>query len=95
MSTAAVFLDIKKAFNMKWHSGLLHMLLESEFLTSFIKVIGSFLTDRIFKVLVGGEFSMAREIVAGVPQGSILAQHCTLWQCISPEDLESLRTYYS
>jgi hypothetical protein len=73
MSTAAVFLHIEKTFNTTWHSGLLHILLESEFLISLIKLICSFLTDRIFKFLVEGEFSMEREMAAGVPQGSIFA----------------------
>jgi hypothetical protein len=45
-------------------------LLESEFLTSFIALIASFL--RKFKVLVDSKFSTARKI-AGVAQGFILA----------------------
>jgi hypothetical protein len=43
---------------------------ELEFLTSLIKLIASFLTDRKFEVLVEVEFSAP---VAGVPQGSVLA----------------------
>jgi hypothetical protein len=41
MSTAAVFLDIGKAFNTTWHSGLLYKLSELEFSTSLIKLIAS------------------------------------------------------
>jgi hypothetical protein len=73
MSTAAVFLDIDKAFNTKWHSGLLYKLSELEFSAGVIKLISSFLTDRKFKVLVEGEFSTSRIIAAGVPQGSVVA----------------------
>jgi hypothetical protein len=58
ISTAAVFLDIKKAFNTTWHFGLLYKMSELEFSTNLIKLIASFLTDRKFKVLVEGEFSV-------------------------------------
>jgi hypothetical protein len=70
MSLVAVFLDIKKAFNTTWHSGLLCKLSELEISTSVIKLIASFLTDRKFKVMVEGRFSMPRKI-AGVHQGSV------------------------
>jgi hypothetical protein len=67
MSTAAVFLDIEKAFNMTWHSGLLYKLSELEFLTHLIKLTASFLTGEKFKDLVEDEFSTPRKTVAGVP----------------------------
>jgi hypothetical protein len=57
MLTTIVFLDIEKAFNTIWHSGLLYKLSELEVLTSIIKLIASFLTDRKFKVMTQGEFS--------------------------------------
>jgi hypothetical protein len=61
MLMAVVFLDMEKAFDTTWHSGLLYKLSELEFSTSLIKVIASFLTDRKFEVLVGGEFSTPRK----------------------------------
>jgi hypothetical protein len=70
MSTAAVFLDIEKAFDKIWHSNLFYILSELAFSTSLIKLITS---KRNFKVLVEGEFSTPRNIAAGVPQGSVLA----------------------
>jgi hypothetical protein len=74
MSTAAVFLDIEKAFDTAWHSGLLYKLSEFEFSPSLIKLIACFLTNRKFKVSVeGGKFSTPRVIAAGVPQDSALA----------------------
>jgi hypothetical protein len=71
MLTAAVFLDIDKAFDKTWHSGLLYKLLE--LLTSPIRLTASFLNNRKFKVLVEGEFSTPRAIAAAVTQGSVLA----------------------
>jgi hypothetical protein len=46
---------------------------ELEFSTSLIRLIASFLTDRKFKVLVESEFSTPLKMVAGVPEGSVLA----------------------
>jgi hypothetical protein len=73
MSTAAVFLDIEKAFNTTWHSGLLNKLSKLEFSTSLIKLIGSFLSQRKFRVSVEGEMSTSRVMQAGVPQVSVFS----------------------
>ncbi|PNF22596.1 hypothetical protein B7P43_G12673 [Cryptotermes secundus] len=73
MSTAAVFLDIEKAFDTTWHSGLLFKLSKLEFPNSLTKLIGSFLSKRKFRVSVEGEMSTPREMQAGVPQGSVLS----------------------
>jgi hypothetical protein len=67
MCLTAVFVDIGKAFDTTWHSGLLYKL------SSLIKLIAFFLTGRKFEVLVEGEFSAPRKIIAGVSQGSVLA----------------------
>jgi hypothetical protein len=50
MSMAAVFLDIKKAFDITWHSALLYKLSKSEFLTSLIKLISFFLSQCKLKI---------------------------------------------
>jgi retron-type reverse transcriptase len=73
MSTAAVFLDIKKAFDTTWHSGLMYKLSKLEFSNSLTKLIGSFLSQRKFRVSVEGEMSSPREMQAGLPQGSVLS----------------------
>jgi hypothetical protein len=46
---------------------------ELKFSTSLIKLIASFLSDKKLEVLVEGEFSTPRKIMAGVTQGSVLA----------------------
>jgi hypothetical protein len=66
-------LDIEGAFDRKWHSGLLYKLSELASLTSLIKLIPSFLTNRRFKVLAEDEFSTPKNIAAGEPQGSFRA----------------------
>jgi hypothetical protein len=73
MSTAVMFLDIEKAFDTTWHSGSLYKLSKLEFWTSLIKLLGSFLSQRIFRVSVESEMSTPRVMQAGVPQGSVLS----------------------
>jgi hypothetical protein len=73
MSTAAVFLDIEKAFDTAWQPGLLYKLSKLNFPTNLIKRISSFLSQRKFWVSVEGEVSTPRYMQAGVPQGSVLS----------------------
>jgi retron-type reverse transcriptase len=70
---AAVFLDIEKAFDTTWHTGLLYKLSKLEFSTSLVKLICSFLSQWKFSVSVEGKMSMPREMQAVVPQGSVLS----------------------
>jgi hypothetical protein len=79
MSTAAVFLEIQKAFDTTIHSGLLHKLSELEYSTCLIMLSSSFLTNGKLEVLVQDEFSTPRETTAGVPQGSVLPRYCTAY----------------
>jgi hypothetical protein len=72
MSTVALFLGIEKAVDTTWHSGLLYKLRKLESLSTLIKLIGSFLSQHKFSVLIEGEMSTPRKIRAGVPQGSVL-----------------------
>ena len=68
----AVALDISKAFERVWHSGLLHKL---EFYGSSSQVFGlisSFLSNRQLRVVVDGKSSQEYPVNAGVSQGSIL-----------------------
>jgi hypothetical protein len=44
-STAAIFLDIEKAFDTTWHNGLLYMLSKMDLSASLIKLISSFLSN--------------------------------------------------
>ena len=68
----AVFCDISKAFDRVWHRGLIaklkHYGICGPLLNSFI----SYLTNRFQRVVIPGDVSGWLEILAGVPQGSIL-----------------------
>jgi hypothetical protein len=75
MSTAAGFLDIEKAFDTTWHSGLLYKMSKFEFSTRLIQLISSFLSNRKFRVSVEGEMSTPREMQAGLLQSSVISPH--------------------
>jgi hypothetical protein len=69
-STAMVLLDIEKAFDSVWHDALLHKLHEYNFPMYLIKMIASFLENRVSFVTVDGTESERYDVPAGVPQGS-------------------------
>jgi hypothetical protein len=71
MSTAAVFLDIEKAFDTTWHTDLLYKLSELKFSISLIKLINSFLLWEI-SGFRSGEMFTPSDTQVGVPQGSVL-----------------------
>jgi hypothetical protein len=54
MSATMVFLNIKKAFDPTWHSGLLYKLLA--FSTGLTKLIASFIANRKFTALVEDKY---------------------------------------
>ncbi|GFW84566.1 probable RNA-directed DNA polymerase from transposon BS [Trichonephila clavipes] len=71
-STGAVFLDIQKAFDRVWVSGLIYKLITNNFLPALIHLINSYLVNRTFQVRVNDTLSSSLSIKYGVPQGSLL-----------------------
>jgi hypothetical protein len=67
MSTAAVFLNIEKAFDTTRHTGLLYKLSKLNF--RIIKLISSFRLQRKFRLSVESEKSTPRCMQARAPQG--------------------------
>lgn len=68
--TAAIFLDMEKAFDRVWHDGLIHKLhTMSSVPTHLVKIIQSFLPNRTFKIKLSDHTSTVRirTIEAGVP----------------------------
>ncbi|GFW61168.1 RNA-directed DNA polymerase from mobile element jockey [Trichonephila clavipes] len=71
-STGAVFLDIQKAFDRVWVSGLIFKLITNNFPPALIHLINSYLVNRTFQVRVNDTLSNSLSINYGVPQGSLL-----------------------
>ena len=71
-ATRAVTLDISKAFDRVWHTGLLHKLKSYGISGQIFGLISSFLSNELLQVVLDGKFSQEHPVSAGVPQGSIL-----------------------
>ncbi|GBN31322.1 putative RNA-directed DNA polymerase from transposon BS, partial [Araneus ventricosus] len=74
LATAAIFLEIAKAFDKVSTQGLIHKLIAYKFPHYIFSIIHSYVQDRRFVVKVKNTDSSPRNINAGVPQGEILVQ---------------------
>ena len=60
-STIAVFLDINKAYDSTWHSGLIYKFIQLKVPFTLITIIDSYLAQRSFRVKMEGAFSEQRD----------------------------------
>lgn len=79
--TVAVCLDIERAFDKVWHEGLLYKLLQIQLPAQLVKLISSYLSNRLSRVRVYDSLSRPFTPTAGVPQGSVLAPFLYLIFC--------------
>lgn len=71
-STAMVLLDVEKAFDTVWISGLIYKMILIGISPYLIRLIHVYLSARSFIVKVGRSRSNQTPTCAGVPQGSVL-----------------------
>jgi hypothetical protein len=71
-ATLALFLDIERAFDKVWITGLISKLIKAGIPAQFIHIIHNYLNNRAFTVVHGNFESTRRPIRAGVPKGSLL-----------------------
>ena len=74
LEVRSVFLDISKAFDKVWHDGLLYKLKSMGISGELYKLLENYLSNRFQGVLLNGQMSSWKPVLAGVSQGSILAQ---------------------
>ena len=67
-----VFLDMSKAFDKVWHKGLLYKLEQNGIKGPLLNILADFLRSRKQRVVLNGQNSSWSDILAGVPQESIL-----------------------
>ena len=71
-NTQDLALDISKAFDSVWYTGLLHKLKSYGISGQIFGLISSFLSNRRLRVVLDGKSSQEYPVNAGVPQGFIL-----------------------
>ena len=67
-----IYLDFQKAFDKVPHERLILKLKSHGMGNSIINWIEQWLTDRVQRVVVGGDVSSWKSVLSGVPQGSVI-----------------------
>ena len=71
--TLSSMIDLKRAFDLVWHDGLLFKMTQLGLDGNIFKWVKDFLTERTIQVRVGTELSSVRRLENGTPQGSVIS----------------------
>ena len=72
MEVRGTFLDISKVFDRVCHDGLIYKIKSFGISDTPLKLIEKFLSHRYQRIVLNGQSSSWAEVLADVPQGSIL-----------------------
>ena len=72
LEVKTVFLDISKAFDKVWHEGLLYKLKSMGISGELYNLLENYLSGRSQRIVLNGQYSSWKPILAGVPHASIL-----------------------
>ena len=87
LETRGVFLDISKAFDKVWHEGLLFKLKFYGISGPLLSLLKRFLENTFQRVVLNGQSSCWKEILSGVPHGSILGPLLSLSSLMNLTDI--------
>ena len=73
ITTQAVYLDISRAFDCMWHTGLVSKLEAVGIRGKLLNRFRDYLSRRVQATVVKGEKSHFKSVLAGVPYGSVLS----------------------
>ena len=90
MSTLAVLVDLKAAYDTVWRSMLMHKLTKCEISGKLYNWIKSFLSQRLIRVRYSNCTSRFRVQKQGLPQGAVLS--CLLFNIMVNDILDSVRS---
>ena len=72
LEVKTVFLNISKAFDKVWHEGLLYKLKSMGISGELHNLLENYLSGRFQRIVLNGQHSSWKPILAGVPHASIL-----------------------
>ena len=71
--TIVVFLDLEKAYDLLWRKGIIYKMYEARLRGKILKWVEAFFSRRTVQVRVDGILSNSKEVLQGIPQGSVMS----------------------